>query len=198
MSLAHAYSKVVFTVEDDPSVHQLQRFAAVGEEIATTLAKTNMASKVIRTQACMVVRANDRRRARFSPRLWRRATLFRQQPGWSKSSTSFMVRSTPRQSALGYLTLSVGEGVVFKWARWSRPPYHFERGAHVTMRAILADLAKHVCDTVRLPPPMLAPVLIRAKVPSANAAELVLRAIHSEDDVATQNAGAALLLGKCV
>lgn len=34
-------------MEDDPSVHPLQRFAAVGEEIATTLAKTNMASKVI-------------------------------------------------------------------------------------------------------------------------------------------------------
>ena len=48
MSLAYARTiKVVFTVEDDPSVHPLQRFAAVGEEIATTLAKTNMASKVI-------------------------------------------------------------------------------------------------------------------------------------------------------
>jgi hypothetical protein len=108
------------------------------------------------------------------------------------------VRSTPHQSASGHLTRSAGEGVVFKWARWSRPPYHFERGARVTMRAILADLAAHVCDTVRLPPLMLALVLIRAKVPSANAAELVLRAIHSEEDVTTQNAGAALLLGKCV
>lgn len=185
-------------MEDDPSVHPLQRFAAVGEEIAATLAKTNMASKVIRSQTCMIGWAYDWCRVRFSPRLWRRATLFRQPPGWSKSSTSFLVRSTRRQSALGHLTRSAGEGVVFKWARWSRPPYHFERGARVTMRAILADLAAHVCDTVRLLPPMLALVLTRAKVPSANAAELVLRAIHSEEDVATQNAGAALLLGKCV